>query len=117
MRSESLYARAMKVIRRHATDGTTLEEILDSLMVSRDTLERHFLQHLGRTPGQELVRLRLEHAQTLLVTTDLPIKKIALLCGYRRVSNFGAFIHRQTGLSPRAFRQRYSQVQQIGGHR
>jgi transcriptional regulator GlxA family with amidase domain len=114
-RPSSLYVQALEIIRRHAADGTTLKDILDSLQVSHDTLERHFLQQLGRTPSQELLRVRVEHARTLLLTTDFPVKTIAMMCGYRRVSNFGDFIRRQTGLSPRALRQRWASAQKLDG--
>jgi AraC-like DNA-binding protein len=103
---DHLYRNALRLIQEHAGDGTTINEILQSLRVSRPTLRRHFLEKLGRTPGQELMRLRVERAKDLLTNTDFSIKSIAFMSGYRRVSNFGDFFRRQVGLSPRAFRQR-----------
>jgi len=105
-----LCQRACALLGTHAAGNTTIKEIATLLGVSRTTLERHFAVHVGRTPGQELLRVRMERAKALLVTTNLPVKTIAARSGYRRVSNFSDFFRRQTGLSPREFRERRAVV-------
>jgi transcriptional regulator GlxA family with amidase domain len=99
------FDQALRLIHQHACDGSTIEQILDSVHISRQTLERHFQAHLGRTPGQELVRVRLEHAKTLLAMTHHPVKRIAQMVGFRQAANFSIFFRAQTGLSPTTFRQ------------
>ncbi len=107
---DDLYQRALQLIGRHVADRMTLKEILAILGVSHYMLLRLFLARTGRTPNQEMARLRLQHAQSLLLTTQLPLKKIAIMCGFRRVSNFSDFFCRQTSLTPGAFRKRYRGV-------
>ncbi len=104
--ADGLYQKALQLIQDHVGDGTTITKILQSLKVSRTTLRRHFLDQLGRPPGEELMRLRVERAKNLLTNTNFSIKSIAFKSGFRRVSNFGDFFRRQTGLSPRMFRER-----------
>ncbi len=106
----SLYMRAMELLRQHVADRVGLKDILAPLEVSHYILMRLFLDHLGRTPNQELLRLRLEHAKSLLVNTNLPVNKIAQMCGYPRPSNFGDFICRHTSLTPLSYRRRHSCV-------
>jgi AraC-like DNA-binding protein len=105
---ETLYAKALRVITLRAGDGMTVKELCGVLHVSPKTLQRHFLDIVGRTPSQELIRLRMERAKELLANTKFSIKFIAILTGYRRVSYFGDFFRRQTGLSPRAYRQQHA---------
>jgi AraC-like DNA-binding protein len=101
----TLHAKALRLISLRACDGLTIEELLAALEVSRSTLERQFILHVGHTPRLELVRVRLARAKELLATTNLPPKAIAKMAGYRNVSNFGAFFRKQTGLSPLGFRR------------
>ncbi|MDB5321085.1 MAG: xylR [Phycisphaerales bacterium] len=97
--------RALALIRERACDGIAVEAILDDLTISRSTLERQFAAMIGRTPGQELLRVRLARAKELLRHSDLPISKIAAMTGYERSSSFSDFFSRHAGLSPRAYRK------------
>src|SRR5258706_2176837 len=97
--------RALALIRERACDGIAVEAILDDLTTSRSTLERQFAAMIGRTPGQELLRVRLARAKELLRHSDLPILKIAEMTGYERSSSFSDFFSRQPGLAPRAYRK------------
>jgi transcriptional regulator GlxA family with amidase domain len=110
------FEQALRLIRQRACEGATVEQILDSVHVSRKTLERDFLLHLGRTPGQELIRLRIERAKHLLCTTYLPIKRVAFMTGFctnRSATNFSAFFRRETGVSPSAFRHAHRGAETI----
>jgi transcriptional regulator GlxA family with amidase domain len=102
---DSLYAKALRLFALRVGDGLVIKDVCRILGVSRSTLWRQFMDTAGRTPTEEFVRIRVERAMDLLVNTELPIKRIAILSGYRQVSHFGDFFRRQTGLSPRAFRQ------------
>lgn len=55
---------------------------------------------------QYLLRMRLEQAQELLRTTDLPLWKIAESCGFADVHNFAKAFKRLVDVSPRAYRHR-----------
>jgi transcriptional regulator GlxA family with amidase domain len=107
--SLSLYAKALRLMNLRAGDGLAIGEVCRVLGVSRRALRRHFLENSGRTPSEELVRIRMVYATHLLTHTDFPIKTVAVLSGYRRVSNFSDFIRRQTGLPPRELRLRKQQ--------
>ncbi len=66
---------------------------------------RHFQAELGRSPGAEILRQRLARARTLLRETSLPLDKIAAQCGFCHAAYLSNLFHRETGLSPRAFRR------------
>jgi AraC-like DNA-binding protein len=64
-----------------------------------------FRQHFGLSPHQYLLRLRIEHAQSLLTTTDLPLREIAEACGFADVHHFSKAFKRIVGVSPGKYRQ------------
>ena len=64
-------------------------------------LGRHFKAEVGRTPGAEILRQRLAEARTLLRETDLPLARIAELCGFCHASYLVNLFRRETGLTPR----------------
>ena len=63
-----------------------------------------FRQHFGLSPHQYLVRLRIEHAQSLLTTTDLPLRAIASSCGFADEHHFSKAFKRIVGVSPGVYR-------------
>ena len=64
-----------------------------------------FRDHFGCSPHQYFLRLRIEHAQALLRTTDLPIREIAESCGFADVHHFSKAFKRIVHSSPGAFRR------------
>ncbi len=69
--------------------------------LSRRQLERLFRKHLGRTPAQYYLELRLERARHLLYQTDLPIMDIACACGFVSASHFSTCYRQMYGKTPR----------------
>jgi transcriptional regulator GlxA family with amidase domain len=102
------FKQALRLIQKRACAGATIEQILGSVHISRQSLERYFIQRLGRTPRQELDRIRIVQAQKLLISTSLPVKRIGFMVGFRNKSNFSAYFRRQTGRTPTAYRQSYT---------
>ncbi|BDC51721.1 hypothetical protein F183_A40360 [Bryobacterales bacterium F-183] len=61
---------------------------------------------LGETPKQFTLRLRLDRAAGLLVTTKSPILDIALDCGFESPEVFLRAFKRRYGMTPSAYRRR-----------
>lgn len=99
--------RAAQFIREHAQEPITVARIAHDLQVSRRWLERHFQRVLGRSPHEELRRVRLEHAKQLLLETDWPMAKIAQTAGLTSAPYLNHVFRRETGLTPAQFRQRF----------
>jgi AraC family transcriptional regulator, glycine betaine-responsive activator len=89
---------------------SNVEEPLDQEMLaryvglSRRQLERLFRKHLGRTPAQYYLELRLERARHLLYQTTMPIMNIAFACGFVSASHFSTCYRQMYGRTPRAER-------------
>lgn len=99
-------ARAVAFIRSHATDPIRVKDVLREVPVSRRWLERRFREVLGRGPGEEIRRVRLQRAKLLLAETDMPVPQVAVAAGFGSREYMAAAFKSQTGLSPRQYRRR-----------
>jgi LacI family transcriptional regulator len=99
-------AKAVAAIRRRATEGVTVKDLLRELPLSRRALEHRFRKRLGRTPKEEILRLRLERARLLLATTDQPVGRIADQLGFPQAAYLAAVFRRELGTTPSAWRRR-----------
>jgi AraC-like DNA-binding protein len=67
-------------------------------------LDRLLKEHTGLTFLQQLRRIRMGHADRLLLTTTASIKETASACGYGHLGTFGRDFHRAHGCAPRVWR-------------
>jgi len=98
-------ARAVAFIRGHATDPIGVRDVLREVPVSRRWLERRFHEVLGRGPGEEIRRLRLERAQLLLAQTDMSIPQVAQAAGFGSREYLAAAFKAKTALTPQEYRR------------
>lgn len=92
-------------VARYACDGLTLDQLPSIAGVSRRSLEEQFRKVLGRSPAQEIRRVRLDRAKVLLSTTRFSVSRIATMVGFAESAAFSKFFTKQTGLSPREYRR------------
>lgn len=100
-------AKAVHHIRRHAFEGITVEDVLREVPLSRRALEHRFRRRLGRTPKEEIQRLRFEQAKALLASTDLPVARISDRLGFHQPAYLSAAFQREEGVSPREYRRKH----------
>lgn len=98
-------AEALRLIRRCAADGLNTNEVLDTVPVSRSTLENRFKEVIGRTIHAEITRVRVERVKTLLRTTDLDLAAIASRTGFSYVSHMAKVFRNATAQTPTQFRR------------
>lgn len=98
-------ASAMQIIRDHACEGLTVQDMVAQLNISRSTLERRFCTAFGRSPATEIERVRMSRAKLLLMETRYKLSKIAVLTGYGTASQFATAFKRNTGITPGDFRK------------
>lgn len=68
--------------------------------ISVSSLHRAFREHLGTTPRQYLIKLRLNHAVKLLMRNELSVKEIAFDCGFRDEKYFSRLFGQRFGHAP-----------------
>lgn len=94
-------------IDEHYTEPMTLQNIADYLHFSPYYLSHVFKEMSGYSPIQYLIRRRIGEAQTLLITTDLPITRIGEMVGYETQNYFNLQFTKCVGMPPKRFRQNF----------
>lgn len=103
---DPIVVKAVHVIREHAAEGLTVQDVASFLGIARRTLERRFIKHLGKTPYDEIADVQIRLACDLLKNTKLTIQVIAKRIGFTQASNFSAFFRKRTGKSPFTYRNK-----------
>lgn len=96
---------ALRWLRDNADRPVRIDDLLESLALSRRSIELKFAQHVGRSPHEELTRLRIERAKSLLRSSDLPIQTIARRSGFRHPGRLAATFQQATGQTPTQYRR------------
>jgi LacI family transcriptional regulator len=98
---------AAQWIRQHACESISVSQVVLQTPLSRRSLEQRFVKLLGRTLNGEIVRVKLERVQRLLIETTLPLSAIAEKAGISSGSYLSVLFHRKMGFTPAEFRRRY----------
>jgi LacI family transcriptional regulator len=99
-------AQALKIIRADACKPIQINDILRVVPVSRSSIERKFRQAIGRSPTEEIRRVRMAKAKSLLAETSMPMQKIADACGFATYNYLTRVFTSENGITPREFRSR-----------
>lgn len=96
---------ALRFIESHADQGIVVDDVLRVVPISRRSLEIHFRNYLGRSPTEEIRRVRLEKGRELLGRPDLSVAEIAVACGFANATRFGVAFRKRFGKTPLAYRK------------
>jgi LacI family transcriptional regulator len=98
-------AQALSFIQTNfAKPNLSVDDIVAHGQVPRRSLERAFRAEFGRTILHEILRVRTNHAQKLLETSNQSITGIATSSGFTSINHFYRVFRECTGQTPRAFR-------------
>lgn len=102
--SDARLRRVIEFISVHFGERLTLERLAAEAGISKFHFTRLFREKVGQTPYRYLLEIRLAAAAKMLVTTDLRVAEIALLCGYPIASHFTTAFSARYGAPPLEFR-------------
>jgi LacI family transcriptional regulator len=103
--NDELVAEAMRLIHEGIGRGVDVDDVLSVVNVSRKTLELRFNRALGRSPGSEIRRVRLERTKRLLSETSSSMPEIASAAGWSTAKQLCETFRRETGFTPSAYRR------------
>lgn len=83
----------------------SLEHLAALLQMSPFHFARAFKAACGETPHRHLLRIRLEHARRLVLSTEQGLVDIAVEVGFASLSHFGQAFRRHWGVSPSQLRR------------
>jgi LacI family transcriptional regulator len=105
-------AQAIRLIRQRACEGLTVNGILKVVPISRSSLERSCRRLLGRSPNEEITRVRIEHVCRFLRDSDLSLDQIAARTGFATSQYMLEVFRKATGVTPGNYRRSLSSGKQ-----
>jgi len=99
-------ARALHYIRRKAADGIGVDDVAREVALSRSALERRMKAMIGRSPGEELIRIRFSQVERLLAQTDLTLDAIAERAGFKHPQYMAEAFRKRFEMTPGEYRKR-----------
>ncbi len=99
-------AKALQYIRRCAADGIGVDDVAREVALSRSALERRMKTMIGRSPGEELIRIRFSQVERLLAQTDLTLDAIAERAGFKHPQYMAEAFRNRFGVTPGEYRKK-----------
>ena len=103
--SESVVARARAYMQENYGSDISLDDVSREVNVSPYYFSKLFKDESGENFIEYLTRLRIGQARKLLLESDKSVKEISLLVGYMDPNYFSRIFKKQTGMTPREFRE------------
>lgn len=98
-------AHVLAALESGETFSPDYEQLAGRVGMSYSTLRHRFRQSTGMSLHDYVIHQRVRRARDLLAETDLPIKRIASLAGYRDVYFFSRQFTAETGVAPGRYRR------------
>ncbi|MDE6378608.1 MAG: AraC family transcriptional regulator, partial [Duncaniella sp.] len=95
---------AIRYIRRNISKPIDLDDLIEFSCMSKDHFIRTFRREIGVTPMRYVIERKMEHAQLLLATGDMPVKSVAYAAGYDDHSYFNRLFRKEVGMTPLQYR-------------
>jgi AraC-like DNA-binding protein len=93
-------------LRVHLTRSVRVDELANQVPMSVSYFHRAFKETYGDPPHEYIIRLRVELAQKLMLTSADSLTQIALACGFANHAHLSKSFRRLVGEPPSAWRRR-----------
>jgi LacI family transcriptional regulator len=100
-------ARGLRYMWEHYRDPVSVIDLAKVAGMSLRGFHQAVQSHIGRSPGHELHRIRIEHAKQLLTSSAEKMESIAERCGYQSANSFWVSFRKATGMSPKQFQKQF----------
>lgn len=104
---DTAFATCLQYIKEHFCEPSLdIGRVCEKGFISPSGLQRAFLQHLGISPKQHIVKLRMDKALRLLIENKLSVKEICFSCGFSDEKYFSRAFRKKYGYPPSQLRNR-----------
>jgi len=93
-------AAALAIIHERACDGLSVRDVVEHVSISYSAMKDRFRRVMGRSIHDEIVHTQLKRSQELLAGSDLPLRQIAQMAGFRHQEYMGAVFREKLGKTP-----------------
>ncbi len=98
-------ARAIRYLLDHYAEPIGVPEIARAAGLSKTVLYERFRADLGQSPGEALIRIRVERARRLLREGAAKVEAVAQACGFGDRVNLHRHFTKHVGMTPAAYRR------------
>lgn len=102
--SDDRLLKVLDYIHSHIYDEINLDTLSDKACVTKPYLIRIFKKNFSISPLQYINNKKIEKAQLILITEDLPVKEVAYKLGFNDHSYFIRLFKKLTGRTPLEYR-------------
>ena len=106
---------AVVYLQRHFSEKIRIADLAAHIGVSRSYLTQLFRAHLGVSPQEYLIRIRMNHASLCLRHTEDSVRDIAAESGYEDPLAFSKIFKQRFGVSPTEYRRAGENGRDSGG--
>ena len=103
--SDERMRRVQEYIHSHICEEIDIDELSEVACITKTYLIRLFRKEFGTSPLQYINKKKVERAQLLLCTTDMPVKEVAYRIGFNDQSYFIRMYRKVTGTTPQEYRK------------
>jgi transcriptional regulator GlxA family with amidase domain len=105
---DSCFDRLHGWMANHLSNDLSVPALAARAGMSERTFVRRYRSGVGLTPARAVETLRVEATRQLLISGELPIKRIAQKCGFGSEETLRRSFVREVGITPRDYRERFS---------
>jgi LacI family transcriptional regulator len=98
-------ARTITFIQSAASKGIRVRDVVNSLAISRSTLETRFKAATGNTINTTIRRSQLQRVRRMIAETNLAMKEIAAITGFKSVQHMTTSFGKAFGRTPAKYRK------------
>lgn len=95
------------LLQERCTEQWTLSSMAKMVHLSPSRFQVLYREMYGVSPVSDLIQMRLALAQHCLAMTIMPIKDVAMTCGFADIYYFSRQFKARVGMSPLAYRRRH----------
>lgn len=103
----NLLNKAIRYVEIHFRENPSLTETAQAIHISAPYLSKLFTDYLDTTYSVFLNTQKINHAQKLLLNTQMSMVDIAIECGFSNSNYFSDVFKKQLGTSPLKYRKSY----------
>lgn len=93
-------------IRTNLSKPLRITDLAQRVCISEEYFTRLFSRQIGEPPVKYIQKKKIQRAQLLLLTENMPIKELAYAVGFDDVPYFNRFFKKMTGYTPKEYKIR-----------
>ncbi len=101
--------KSVRYLNENFTENIKITDLAKMENMCMTTYNQHFKKYVGTPPTKYIIKLRMQLAVDLLLSSELSIQEISYKCGYGDYNFFTKVFKREFGIAPTKYRKDFSQ--------